>query len=59
MLNDLFSIGALKPYIFWGLVILGLLVFIGYSMILDRKVNRNHQSKYHDRCKSEKTKYYD
>ncbi len=33
MLNVLLSIGTMKPYIFGGLVILGLVVFVGYSMI--------------------------
>jgi hypothetical protein len=59
LLNDLLSIGAIKPFIYWGIFILGLIIFIAYSIILDKKTNRTYQKKYDDRCKAEKTKYYD
>lgn len=59
MLDYLISIGLLKLYIFWGLVILGLAVFVGYFTIMDRKTDRYHRSKFRDRCDAERTKYYD
>ena len=59
MLNVLFSIAAIKVYIFGGFVILGLAFFIGYSMIMERKTNRNQHSTFRNRCDAEKTKYYD
>ncbi len=59
MLNLLISIGTIKIYIFLGLVILGLAVFVAYSMILERKINRNQHSQFRDRCNAEKTKFYD
>ncbi len=59
MLNFIVSISTIKMHIFLIFVILALSVFIGYFIIMDRKINRNQHSKFRDRCNAEKTKYYD
>jgi hypothetical protein len=59
MFSSLLSINTNMPYVFWGLIILGLVIFTAYAMVLDRRTNRHQQSKFRNRCKAEKTKYYD